>query len=320
MYKGEDAGHSAAEHAARRLQSLIPVALNLSDLAWSPSRQRQSYVIAETEEALYVSFLGTKRPLDIMASLDMKGTTDDYLQALGPGAIAHKGYASRAAAVPVEQLWRLANVRGRRLVLCGHSMGGAVAQLCALRLLTQLPEQLQSTVQAIGFATPPLGSASVAAAVVARGWDTNVKNYLLPEDWVPGALNLWKTHAQHRLHLGRTTTIECGFQSTVVTHVGTVAAAAGSSSVHVGAKTTTSSTDTTSSTSSTVSPPPPSSEGGLASDNSSDAVADKTARYATLSVKSDYYFCRGYKRKGISDNEPAYGVFDLEASAVAACA
>lgn len=145
--------------------------------------------MTETSDTLYVAFLGTKRPLDIFSSLNMKGTAE-FLPGLGD---VHKGFVARAAAVPAEQLWRLAAVRGKRLVFTGHSMGGAVAKLCALKLLTQLPATLHHTVSAVGFATPPLGNAAVAAAVAERGWDARLKNIMLPEDWVPGALTLWKS-------------------------------------------------------------------------------------------------------------------------------
>ena len=51
---------------------------------------------------------------------------------------AHRGFLERAAAVPIEQLAEHAasELDGcERLLLCGHSLGGAVAQLAALRLL-----------------------------------------------------------------------------------------------------------------------------------------------------------------------------------------
>lgn len=46
---------------------------------------------------------------------------------------AHRGFLARARAIHIEQLYELAVSSGRRLVLCGHSLGGAVAKLCTLR-------------------------------------------------------------------------------------------------------------------------------------------------------------------------------------------
>ena len=65
-------------------------------------------------------------------------------------------------------------------IFAGHSLGGAVASLCALRLLEVLPEELHHTVTAIGFASPAFGNAQLAAHVEAVGWATHFTNYLLP--------------------------------------------------------------------------------------------------------------------------------------------
>lgn len=62
----------------------------------------------------------------------------------------------------------------------GHSLGGAVASLCALRLLDLLPQNLHHTVTAIGFASPAFGNAGLAAHVEAAGWAPRFTNYLLP--------------------------------------------------------------------------------------------------------------------------------------------
>lgn len=42
------------------------------------------------------------------------------------------------------------------LLRAGHSLGGAVATLCAIRLLDALPEALHHTVTCVGFAVPPV--------------------------------------------------------------------------------------------------------------------------------------------------------------------
>jgi alpha-beta hydrolase superfamily lysophospholipase len=49
-----------------------------------------------------------------------------------------QGFHSRAAHIPVHALWVRAQRHGRRLYLCGHSLGGAVAALATLHLLHHL--------------------------------------------------------------------------------------------------------------------------------------------------------------------------------------
>jgi hypothetical protein len=51
---------------------------------------------------------------------------------------AHRGFLARSRAINMDHLHQLAASSGKRLVLCGHSLGGAVATLCTLRLLREL--------------------------------------------------------------------------------------------------------------------------------------------------------------------------------------
>lgn len=159
----------------------------------------------------------------------------------GPLPAAHRGFSSRARAIPIEALYHQAQAQGKRLVLCGgswgsgiwssrgsmgrevgrgrtrvtpalwlsmchccwvlaawlcslmqvpcvcllpllagHSLGGAVAQLCAIRLLQQLPPSAHDNVSCIGFATPPVANQALADMASSNGWDRRLRNYLLP--------------------------------------------------------------------------------------------------------------------------------------------
>jgi Lipase (class 3) len=63
-----------------------------------------------------------------------------------------------------------------------HSLGGAVATLCTLRLLRQLPLRDDYPLRCIAFATPSIGNAALSALVAERHWDAYLSNFLLPED------------------------------------------------------------------------------------------------------------------------------------------
>lgn len=43
---------------------------------------------------------------------------------------AHTGFLSRARAIRVEHLYELAQSQRKRLVLCGHSLGGSAVCMC----------------------------------------------------------------------------------------------------------------------------------------------------------------------------------------------
>ena len=64
----------------------------------------------------------------------------------------------------------------------GHSLGGAVAKLCTLRLLHQLAsrEAAQGHVKCVAFAAPALGNAALAMLVLQQGWSYAFYNLTLP--------------------------------------------------------------------------------------------------------------------------------------------
>ena len=61
----------------------------------------------------------------------------------------------------------------------GHSLGGAVALLCTLRLLQGLAGSAPA-LQCICFGTPAIGNAALAAVVAEYGWERHILNFILP--------------------------------------------------------------------------------------------------------------------------------------------
>ncbi|KAL4853938.1 hypothetical protein ACK3TF_005174 [Chlorella vulgaris] len=221
VYRAEDHGEQQAEVAIQRLQRQLPAAPHIRAVQWSPPSQEQRYVVADAGDAIVVAFLGTKRPADHLVNLRLRhspvfhpskpsGSLDTASSSIfaasptsgsssgGAAPAAHSGYLARAAAVPAEQLYRLARVQGKRLVLTGHSLGGAVATLCAVRLLDALPQELHHTVSCIGFAVPPVGNTALAEAAAVYGWEQRITNYTLPEDFVPGLMGLFGGQARRQ--------------------------------------------------------------------------------------------------------------------------
>ena len=118
--------------AIQRLQRQVPACPPLGAVQWSPQQQEQRYVVAEAGEALVVAFLGTKRAADHLVNLQLRPTpflansssaSSSGANSRGSGrpavSAAHSGYQRRATAVPAEQLYQLARLQGKRLVLAG---------------------------------------------------------------------------------------------------------------------------------------------------------------------------------------------------------
>ncbi|DBA84969.1 TPA: hypothetical protein ACH3X2_005709 [Trebouxia sp. C0005] len=157
-----------------------------------PKRHQHLYVLGDDGQSLYVVFMGTKHMRDLLADANFlqeavwKSKDPDKQQAT---ALAHRGFLARARGIPVEALYAHAKRQGRRLVLCGHSLGGAVALLCALRLLQGLPRG-DPSLYCICFGTPAIGNAALAALVAEYGWESHILNFILPEDIIPRILAL----------------------------------------------------------------------------------------------------------------------------------
>lgn len=76
-----------------------------------------------------------------------------------------QGFLARSRGIPAVDIYRLARRTNRRLVLCGHSLGGAVAVLVTVAILkamaTMKPGQKQVPVKCITFSQPPVGNAAL---------------------------------------------------------------------------------------------------------------------------------------------------------------
>eukprot|EP00798_Chlamydomonas_sp_ICE-L_P000105 gene105-5516_t len=176
-----------AETITDYVNSFPPGWVNLEAVQVSMDSIEQHYLVAESGDSMYIAFMGTKQARDLMADL---GFLHRPLWAEAAALAkdrqnipsAHTGFLRRARAINVEQLYDLAESKGKKLVLCGHSLGGAVAKLCALQLLRELPQWSAPRLSCVCFATPAVGNSALANHVVSAGWAPYFKTFVLPED------------------------------------------------------------------------------------------------------------------------------------------
>ncbi|KAG0584295.1 hypothetical protein KC19_3G200400 [Ceratodon purpureus] len=108
---------------------------------------------------------------------------------------AHRGFLARAKGVPATELYRLAQRKDRRLVLCGHSLGGAVAVLATVAILRAFATKSISRaankvqVKCITFSQPPVGNPALRDYVHKKGWQHHFRTYCIPEDVIPRILS-----------------------------------------------------------------------------------------------------------------------------------
>jgi len=141
---------------AAEIQSHLPrgVARVRAVSASVDKRAKHRYLVADSEHAVYVAFMGTADARDLLADAaylqtPLRRALDGGKVGTRPGdgvgtraretgphrhlqrALVHRGFAARAIATrdAMRALWRAARREKKRLVLCGHSLGGAVASL-----------------------------------------------------------------------------------------------------------------------------------------------------------------------------------------------
>lgn len=185
------------------------------------------YLLAEAGDTLFATFIGTKDYKDIIADANiLQGTMfhEETAQGFAPDVdsaqndaqkgeenlgksyretskklrkskpAVHRGFMARAKGIPALELYNLAKKRNRKLVLCGHSLGGAVAALATLAILRAIAsspskEDNRLHVKCITFSQPPVGNAALRDYVHTRGWQDYFKSYCILEDLVPRILS-----------------------------------------------------------------------------------------------------------------------------------
>ncbi|PKU73452.1 uncharacterized protein LOC110108576 isoform X1 [Dendrobium catenatum] len=190
------------------------------------------YLLAEAGDTLFASFIGTKQYKDVITDANffqgaifheddeedleavdvMENDTVDSQAKIEVNILksskgkpkrlqknakpaAHRGFLARAKGIPALEIYRLAQKKNRNLVLCGHSLGGAVAALATLAILRVLASSSISQghgkvqVKCITFSQPPVGNAALKDYVHQKGWQKYFKSYCIPEDLVPRLLS-----------------------------------------------------------------------------------------------------------------------------------
>jgi hypothetical protein len=191
VYKAVEGGSGTVLRAVNAFRAQFPPGtVPLTSLQLCRRRVAHRYLLAAGDGALYAAFMGTKELRDVAADLGGLGPRVLWEgRDSGDAAAAHGGFLSRAEGVPAEGLLLHALRQGRRLVLCGHSLGGAVAELVTLRLLAAAPTLPgPSRLRCVSFGTPALGNAALAQMVESKGWGAYFSSYALPEDPVPRLL------------------------------------------------------------------------------------------------------------------------------------
>ena len=157
------------------------------------SDQKLMLALGEVKEkkVLYVAFRGTKSWEDAMADADIKQRGRQDI----PGGTFHSGFESRSRVLPA---WQILNFAEREdcetIVVCGHSLGGAVAAVSATSLGIELKKQNKEiSTYCITFGAPLFANETVRQYCQQQMFDQHMMHFVGYKDIVPGVLSLGHT-------------------------------------------------------------------------------------------------------------------------------
>jgi hypothetical protein len=98
----------------------------------------QKFLVAYAADAIFIAFRGTTTCKDVASNL----RTDNHHKF---GGSFHAGFFKRAndflhvhdETLPSNRVWELIHESKKRIVFCGHSLGGAVAHMVLLLILLE---------------------------------------------------------------------------------------------------------------------------------------------------------------------------------------
>ena len=200
------------------LARYVYMALLASEVVYEAPVERPSF-LNKHHSRTFSRYLSIKQESEHMVMLEVatsntviiayRGTTDvadiltDIQVPASPvlGGRVHSGFYSRSqkydSDLPLSHIVDLL-VEGKRVVLTGHSLGGATAMVNTLRILTEqkLGAEYHGALACITFGSPLLGDEALQKQVRDNGYSRHFFTYVYETDIVPRLLLLQKGEGQ----------------------------------------------------------------------------------------------------------------------------
>eukprot|EP01035_Chromulina_nebulosa_P023548 gene23548-30535_t len=152
------------------------------------------YLIAYRDDVVYLAIRGSSNSSDWKMNFSAWTTVESI-------GIVHHGWYSRSAHIPTAYLLHVLEKENKKVVICGHSLGGAVATIVTVRLLQQLVFKAQMTelakcITCVTFAAP-LVMTGLAAENIHSVHNDRFIHFIHPRDVVPKILTLCSNIVQN---------------------------------------------------------------------------------------------------------------------------
>lgn len=142
------------------------------------------------KNTLYIAYKGTTTLEDMITDCDIELMDSPLI----PGGKFHSGFYKRAETVTIDQILYCAKQEEcQEIVTCGHSLGGAVACISAIRLMKHLGSKSEISVHNITFGAPFFANEAVRFACKTEKMDRHMLHYVGHQDIVPALLSLGHT-------------------------------------------------------------------------------------------------------------------------------
>jgi hypothetical protein len=147
----------------------------------------------DNTNTLYVAFRGTATFKDGIDDGDIEMKEKGGI----PGGKYHAGFSGRKKTAPLKQILYCAQEEDcDTIVVCGHSLGGAVSSIVAMDLMMHLGKESEPAVHNITFGAPLFANETVREACQREGMDRRILHHVGHQDIVPGILSLGHSIAE----------------------------------------------------------------------------------------------------------------------------
>ena len=142
---------------------------------------------------LYIAFRGTTNSddwQDNMKAFQIDGTSQ-YNLIKGK---FHAGFFERAVSFPFEMILSEEDFKDREIVICGHSLGGAVATIVAIIMMAKEASQNKAgskgrSIKCVTFGSPLIGDETLKKFCDMEGFSENIFHIINDQDPVPRLLS-----------------------------------------------------------------------------------------------------------------------------------
>lgn len=172
----------------------FPLMISKMAPAIRKSNSDQTFLITESCDCIFVSFRGTDNKADILIDANV-------LQLPHFQGNVHRGFLTRCNQINLDSIADYCIIKQKKLIFCGHSLGGAVAMLSALSVMekdygyaTEM-ELKELQVECVTFGAPAVGDKDLLDSVNFVKKRLNFVNFVNRNDPAPGVLNMFETAA-----------------------------------------------------------------------------------------------------------------------------